>query len=181
MPVPVLGTPLDPLGPGSWTETVKDVGWIADTGYIAYAATTPTRKARRAVLGGERHSVRNCLSDREEWDLPKIPFHRDEKASRRCHFPSPALPCQLPWLSPPLVGSAGLAPVMKLAAEAGLHSLAGRQLTVPTDKAANAGAKAAALVAGRCADADSFHDMAISRRGAMKRLSNACHAPSTVG
>ncbi|WP_156417238.1 hypothetical protein [Kocuria rhizophila] len=85
-------------------------------------------------------------------------------------------------VEPTLVGSAGLAPVMKLAAEAGLPSLAGRQLTVPTDKAANAGAKAAALVAGRCADADNFHDMAISRRGgAMKRLSNACPAPSTLG
>lgn len=52
MPVPVHGTPLDPLGPGSWTQIAKDVGWIADTGYIAYAATTATRKARGAVLGG---------------------------------------------------------------------------------------------------------------------------------
>ncbi|MBD2761781.1 hypothetical protein IEE92_04300 [Kocuria sp. cx-116] len=66
---------------------------------------------------------------------------------------------------PTLVGSAGLAPVIKLAAEAGLHSLAGRQLTVPTNKVANAGSKSAVLVASRCADADSFHNMAILRRG----------------
>lgn len=66
---------------------------------------------------------------------------------------------------PTLVGSAGLAPVMKLAAEAGLHPLAGRQLTVPTNKVANADAKAAVLVASRCADADSFHNTAILRRG----------------
>lgn len=32
----------------SWTEIIKDVGWIADTGYIAHAATTPMRKARSA-------------------------------------------------------------------------------------------------------------------------------------
>jgi len=44
MRVPVLGTPLDPLGPGSWTQIAKDVGWIADTGYIAYAATTAMRR-----------------------------------------------------------------------------------------------------------------------------------------
>ncbi|MFB9074756.1 IS1380 family transposase [Citricoccus parietis] len=82
---------------------------------------------------------------------------------------------------PNLVGSAGLVPLMELAAESGLHSLAGRQLTVPTDKGANAGAKVAALVAGMCAGADSIEDMAILRHGAMKRLFNACYAPSTLG
>ena len=52
---------------------------------------------------------------------------------------------------PNLIGSAGLVPVMELAAEAGLHQLAGGRLSVPTDKGANAGAKVAALVAGMCA------------------------------
>ncbi|XNS26143.1 IS1380 family transposase [Citricoccus nitrophenolicus] len=82
---------------------------------------------------------------------------------------------------PNIVGSAGLVPVMELARESGLHSLAGRQLTVPTDKGANAGAKVSALVAGMCAGADSIEDMAILRHGAMKRLFNACYAPSTLG
>lgn len=82
---------------------------------------------------------------------------------------------------PNLVGSAGLVPVMELARESGLHSLAGRQLTVPTDKGANAGAKVAALVAGMCAGADSIDDMAVLRHGAMKRVFSACYAPSTLG
>jgi hypothetical protein len=82
---------------------------------------------------------------------------------------------------PNLVGSAGLVPMMELAAESGLHQLAGRRLTVPTDKGANAGAKVAALVAGMCAGADSIDDMAVLRHGAMKRLFNACYAPSTLG
>ena len=42
---------------------------------------------------------------------------------------------------PNLIGSAGLVPMMELAAEAGLHQLAKGRLTVPTDKGANAGAK----------------------------------------
>lgn len=82
---------------------------------------------------------------------------------------------------PNLVGSAGLVPLMKLATESGLHELAGQRLSVPTDKGANAGAKVAALVAGMCAGADSIDDMAILRHGAMKRLFNACYAPSTLG
>ena len=82
---------------------------------------------------------------------------------------------------PNLIGSAGLVPMMELAAEAGLHQLAKGRLTVPTDKGANAGAKIAALVAGMCAGADSIDDMAILRHGAMKRIFNACYAPSTLG
>ncbi len=82
---------------------------------------------------------------------------------------------------PNLVGSAGLVPLMELAAEAGLHELAGSRLSVPTDKGANAGLKVAALVAGMCAGADSIDDMAILRHGAMKRIFNACYAPSTLG
>jgi hypothetical protein len=42
---------------------------------------------------------------------------------------------------PNLVGSAGLVPVMRLAARAGLADLADRLLSVPTDKGANAGVK----------------------------------------
>ena len=46
---------------------------------------------------------------------------------------------------PNLVSSAGLVPIMKLAARAGLQTLADQWLTVPTDKSANAGLKVASL------------------------------------
>ena len=59
---------------------------------------------------------------------------------------------------PNLLGSAGLVPVMRLAALAGLSGLADRLFSVPTDKGANAGAKVASLVAGMVAGADSIDD-----------------------
>ncbi|MET3812639.1 hypothetical protein ABIB14_003775 [Arthrobacter sp. UYEF3] len=80
-----------------------------------------------------------------------------------------------------LVSSAGLLPVLTLARDAGLHELADEWLTVPTDKGANAGLKIASLVAGMVAGADSIDDMALLRHGGMKRLFNACYAPSTLG
>ena len=58
---------------------------------------------------------------------------------------------------PNLIGSAGLVPMMELAAEAGLHQLAKGRLTVPTDKGANAGAKIAALVNRPGSDGGSFY------------------------
>src|SRR5664279_5610556 len=82
---------------------------------------------------------------------------------------------------PNLVGSAGLAPVMKLAGDAGLRRLADERLTVPTDKGANAGLKLASLVGGMVAGADSIDDMALLRHGGMDRVFDACYAPSTLG
>ena len=82
---------------------------------------------------------------------------------------------------PNLVSAAGLVPVMKLAADAGLHELADHWLSVPTDKGANAGLKVASLVGGMVAGADSIDDMALLRHGAMGKLFNACYAPSTLG
>ena len=82
---------------------------------------------------------------------------------------------------PNLVSAAGLVPVMKLAADAGLHDLADHWLSVPTDKGANAGLKVASLVGGMVAGADSIDDMAILRHGAMGKLFDACYAPSTLG
>ncbi len=52
---------------------------------------------------------------------------------------------------PNLVSAAGLVPVMRLARSAGLDTLAGELLTVPTDKGANPGGKVSALVAGMVA------------------------------
>lgn len=80
-----------------------------------------------------------------------------------------------------LVSPTGLVPVMRLAEDAGLHSLADEWLSVPTDKGANAGLKVAALVAGMVAGADSIDDMAILRHGGMKKAFAGCYAPSTLG
>ena len=82
---------------------------------------------------------------------------------------------------PNLVGSAGLVPVMRLAAEAGLADLADQVLSVPTDKGANAGVKVTSLVAGMVAGADSIDDMALLRHGGMSRLFSRIYAPSTLG
>jgi hypothetical protein len=82
---------------------------------------------------------------------------------------------------PNLVGSAGLVPVMGLAERAGLVRLADDQLTVPTDKGANAGLKVSSLVAGMVAGADSIDDMALLRHGGMGRLFTGVYAPSTLG
>src|SRR3954454_7172096 len=82
---------------------------------------------------------------------------------------------------PNLVSAAGLVPVMRLAAAAGLDALAGELLTVPTDKGANAGGKVSALVAGMVAGADSIDDMALLRHGAMGTVFDRPYAPSTLG
>lgn len=82
---------------------------------------------------------------------------------------------------PNLVSVAGLVPVMRLGGQVGLAALAGRQLTVPTDKGANAGGKTAALVAGMIAGADSIDDMNVVRHGGMRSLFRSVYAPSTLG
>jgi len=79
------------------------------------------------------------------------------------------------------VSSAGLVPVMKLAEKAGLHRLADRWLSVPTDKGANAGLKIASLVAGMVAGADAIDDMAVLRHGGMRKLFAHLYASSTLG
>jgi hypothetical protein len=71
--------------------------------------------------------------------------------------------------------------MVALADRVGLHGLADRFLTVPTDKGANAGLKVTSLVAGMIAGADSIDDMAILRDGGMRRAFDACYAPSTLG
>lgn len=82
---------------------------------------------------------------------------------------------------PNLMSSAGLVPVMRLAADAGLSGLAGQRLSVPGDKGANAGLKVASLVGGMVAGADSIDDMALLRHGAMSRIFTKVYAPSTLG
>lgn len=82
---------------------------------------------------------------------------------------------------PNLVSASGLLPILNLADTAGLHTLADKHLTVPTDKGANAGAKVTSLVAGMIAGADSIDDMALLRHGGMNTLFTGRYAPSTLG
>jgi hypothetical protein len=82
---------------------------------------------------------------------------------------------------PNLVSAAGLVPMVALAHDAGLRTLADAHLSVPTDKGANAGLKVTSLVAGMVAGADSIDDMALLRHGGMGRVFDACYAPSTLG
>ena len=79
---------------------------------------------------------------------------------------------------PNLIGSAGLVPVMRLAEQAGLHELLGQRLSVPS---ANAGAKAACVVAGMLAGADSIDDLDVLRHGGMSKVLTGVRAPSTLG
>ena len=82
---------------------------------------------------------------------------------------------------PNLLSAAGVVPVVALADRVGLADLADRFLTVPTDKGSNAGLKVTSVVAGMVAGADSIDDMAILRHGGMRRVFDACYAPSTLG
>ena len=79
---------------------------------------------------------------------------------------------------PNLVGSAGLVPVMRLAERAGLHDLLGQRLSVPCP---NAGIKAAGVVAGMLAGADSIDDLEVLRHGGMGKVFTGVRAPSTLG
>jgi len=82
---------------------------------------------------------------------------------------------------PNLVSAAGLVPVMRLAADAGLDALTDHLLTVPTDKGSNPGGKVSALVAGMVAGADCIDDLGLLRHGAMRRVFDRPYAPSTLG
>src|SRR5829696_2510168 len=82
---------------------------------------------------------------------------------------------------PNLVSSAGLAPLVALAARAGLAELTASHLRVPGEQGANPGLKVPALVAGMVAGADSISDMDLLRHGGMGRLFSGVRAPSTLG
>ncbi len=79
---------------------------------------------------------------------------------------------------PNLIGSAGLVPVMRLAERAGLQVLLKEQLTVPS---ANGPVKAAGVVAGMLAGADSIDDLDVLRHGGMAKVFTGVRAPSTLG
>lgn len=82
---------------------------------------------------------------------------------------------------PNLVSCAGLAPVVALAEQCGLQELLARHLSVPGTAGANAAAKAASVIFGMVAGADSIDDLDLLRHGGMRRLFEDVRAPSTLG
>lgn len=82
---------------------------------------------------------------------------------------------------PNLVSASGLVPIMRLADQADLSTLAQNRMTVAGDKGAHAGAKITTLIAGMVAGADSIDDMDQLRHGGMNRLFSRIYAPSTLG
>lgn len=79
---------------------------------------------------------------------------------------------------PNLIGSAGLIPVMRLAERAGLHELLGEHLSVGSP---NAALKAAGVIAGMLAGADSIDDLDVLRHGGTRGVFGGVRAPSTYG
>lgn len=79
---------------------------------------------------------------------------------------------------PNLIGSAGLVPVMRLAERAGLHDLLAQRLSVASP---NAALKAAGVVAGMLAGADSIDDLDVLRHGGLGKVFGGVRAPSTFG
>lgn len=79
---------------------------------------------------------------------------------------------------PNLIGSAGLVPVMRLAERAGLHDLLGEHVSVPNP---NAAVKAAGVIAGMLAGADSIDDLDVLRHGGLRKVFGGVRAPSTYG
>lgn len=79
---------------------------------------------------------------------------------------------------PNLVSAAGLVPALRLAESAGLHDLLEQQLSVASPHAA---AKAACVLGGMLAGADSIDGLDQLRHGGMPRLFGDVRAPSTLG
>ncbi len=82
---------------------------------------------------------------------------------------------------PNLVSCAGLAPVLELAARAGLEDLVAERVRIGRAGGGNAQLKVSCLVAGMVAGADCIDDMGLLRHGAMGRLTTGVRAPSTLG
>src|SRR5665811_942714 len=125
--------------------------------------------------------TRECPYVLGELDLSKDPNSTSRKGISKMQLSHTPPVRSAVFDDPNLVSSAGLVPMLSLARSAGLARLADQHLSVPTDKGANAGLKVASLVAGMVAGADSIDDMALLRHGGMKRIFDACYAPSTLG
>lgn len=97
---------------------------------------------------------------------------------RLLHAPSATRPA---FDEPNLVSCAGVLPVMRLAADCGLHQLVAGRVSVGSSTGSNPAGKVAALVAGMVAGADSISDVDVIRHGGMGRLFDGVYAPSTLG
>jgi hypothetical protein len=80
-----------------------------------------------------------------------------------------------------LVSCAGLVPVMGLAEQVDLAGLVGARVRPDLSTGSNPGGKAAAVVAGTAAGADSIDDLDVLRHGGMATLFAGVYAPSTLG
>jgi DDE family transposase len=80
-----------------------------------------------------------------------------------------------------LVSCAGLVPVMRLAEQVDLAGLVAARVLPDLSTGSNPGGKAAAVVAGMCAGADSIDDLNVLRHGGMASLFGGVYAPSTLG
>jgi hypothetical protein len=82
---------------------------------------------------------------------------------------------------PNLVSCAGLVPVLGLAEQVGLADLVAHRVRPDLSTGSNPGGKAAAIVAGMVAGADSIDDLDLLRHGGMNRLFSQVYAGSTLG
>jgi len=82
---------------------------------------------------------------------------------------------------PNLVSCAGLVPVMRLAESVGMHEVVAQRVRLPGDIGSNPAGKAATIVAGMAAGADSIDDLDLVRHGGMPALFEQVYAPSTLG
>lgn len=84
-----------------------------------------------------------------------------------------------------LVSSAGLAPVMALAEQAGLSDLIAERVRLSSNRVASAGVnpagKLTSIIAGMAAGADSIDDLQVVRSGGMPQLFGGVYAPATLG
>jgi len=80
-----------------------------------------------------------------------------------------------------VVSLAGLVPVMRLAQDAGLHTLVADRVALGTSIGHNPAGKIATVVAGMVAGADSIDDLDVLRHGGMGEVFGQVYAPSTLG
>jgi hypothetical protein len=70
---------------------------------------------------------------------------------------------------------------MRLAEKVGLHEVVAARVRLPGDAGSNPAGKAATVVAGMAAGADSIDDLNLVRHGGMPALFDQVYAPSTLG
>src|SRR3954468_618642 len=104
---------------------------------------------------------RKCPLNRKDRSCEaSIPPVREGTSRARLRHDAPV--ARATFDDPNLVSSAGPIAVMRLAQQAGLHDAVAKRVRLPTDKAANPAGKAATIIAGMLAGADSIDDLDIA-------------------